>query len=65
MLWAVGLVLVSADADGYHIDRSIGFFGLDVESRNNEPDRPRGECHGSGGRVDENLSQPLCIPRMK
>ena len=56
---------VSADADGYHIDRSIGFFVLDIESQNIRPDRPRGECYGSGSRVDGGLSQPLRIPRMK
>ena len=60
-----GFSSVSADADGYHIDRSIGFFGLDIESQNNRPDRPRGECYGSGSRVGGNLSQPLRIPRMK
>jgi hypothetical protein len=56
---------VSADADGYHIDGSIGVFGLDVESQNNEVDRPRGECYGRGSSVDGSLSRPLRIPRMK
>ena len=56
---------LSADADGYHIDGSIGFFVLDIETQNIRPDRPPGECYGSGSRVDGHLSRPLRIPRMK
>ena len=60
-----GFSSVSADADGYHIDRSIGGFVLDIEIQNIRPDRPRGECYGPGSRVAGSLSQPLRIPRMQ
>jgi hypothetical protein len=56
---------LSADADGNHIDGSIGDFVLDIESGSTKPDQPRSECYGSGSLVGGDLSRPLRIPRMK
>lgn len=56
---------VSADADGYHIDGSIGFFMVDVESGRTPVDRPHDDCYGSGSRVEGHLSRALRIPRIK
>ena len=55
----------SADADGFLISGSIGTFMTDVESRNNESNRPDAECYSKGATVYGSLSRPLRIPRMK